>query len=48
MVVTGAGAEVSGAGTEVVGGGMVPTVVVPGGGAPEPEPIAVVIVPDSM
>jgi len=36
-VVTGAGAEVSGAGTEV-----------PGGGVPEPEPIAVVIVPDSM
>ena len=36
-MVTGAGAEVSGAGTEV-----------PGGGVPEPEPIAVVIVPDSM
>ena len=46
-MVTGAGAEVSGAGTEVVGG-VVPTVVVPGGGVPEPEPIAVVIVPDSM
>ena len=34
---TGAGAEVSGAGTEVAGGVV-----------PAPEPIAVVIVPDSM